>query len=91
MAARYWRVGARYYLDDPEFWEAPVAIDERAYDAELGLCHRSLLEGRLGLEHAALAKSMGVATEWPTVRGRGQVGAATAYQRAPASCKRAHQ
>jgi hypothetical protein len=42
--ATYWLAGGRYWLDDPYFGDV-VAIDELAYSSELGLCHRSLLEG----------------------------------------------
>ena len=34
--ASYWRVGERYYFDDPHFGP-PVEVDDLDYDAELGL------------------------------------------------------
>lgn len=34
--AYYWRVGSRYYLDDPYFGDV-VAIDDLDYNSELGL------------------------------------------------------
>lgn len=39
--AAYWRVGTRYYLDDPLF--GPVAaIDDLRYSEDLGLHHKDL-------------------------------------------------
>ena len=34
--ASYWRVGDRYYFDDPYFGPV-VAVDDLRYDSELGL------------------------------------------------------
>lgn len=37
--ATYWKVGTRYFLDDPEFGDV-VDIADLGYDAELGLHKR---------------------------------------------------
>jgi hypothetical protein len=36
IMTKFWRVGAKYYFDDPEYGE-PVAIDDLRYNKTLGL------------------------------------------------------
>jgi len=39
--ATYWRVGTRYYLDDPYFGPV-IAIDDLRYDEEIGLHDKAI-------------------------------------------------
>lgn len=41
QGAAYWRIGTRYYLDDPLFGDV-VAIDDLRYSEEIGLHYKGM-------------------------------------------------